>query len=123
MRKLLHIILLLAATLSLVTACKPQFPNIGHPQAGSPPFYERGWNEGCETGLAAYGTSFYKSFYHFKQSPELTANTVYYQAWNDAFAYCRHFALRWSNQGSLDEVDNIFKDQPFPDDPSNFYKW
>ncbi len=123
MKHSIKILVLCLATLLLVASCKPTYPNIGRPETGITPFYEEGWNDGCETGLAAYGTSIYKTFYRFKQQPELTTNQVYYQAWNDAMAYCRQFALRWANQGSIDEVDNIFGDAPFPAGVPHFYNW
>ncbi|MBL0319495.1 MAG: hypothetical protein IPP74_09460 [Alphaproteobacteria bacterium] len=123
MKKIIYWSFLFIVSLGLATGCKPRYPNLSRPEETAPPFYKLGWEEGCETGLAAYGTSIYKTFYHFKQSPQLTTNNVYYQAWNDAFAYCRHFALRWANQGSIDEVDNIYQDRPFLDNPGNFYGW
>ena len=61
---------------------------------GSPTF-QQGWNDGCETGLNVYGNDRYKVAYGFTQDPKLILNDEYYNAWKDAYTYCRWYAYNW----------------------------
>lgn len=52
-----------------------------------PPIYQQGFRDGFESGYSAYGGSFSKMFYKWKQDPELAENEMYYRIWKDAYAY------------------------------------
>lgn len=65
-----------------------------------PPEYVEGWNDGCESGLAAMTNDYYKTFYTFQQNNTLISNELYYKAWKDTFHFCRHYAY-----GILKEAD------------------
>ncbi len=56
-----------------------------------PPEYQQGWKDGCETGIAANTTDFYKFFNKIKMDPELIKNPVYRRVWTDAYNYCWFF--------------------------------
>lgn len=55
-----------------------------------PAEYERGWSDGCESGMHAYSNNFMKALrsFEFRQDPKLRGNKMYYQAWKDAYLYC-----------------------------------
>jgi hypothetical protein len=54
-----------------------------------PPEYKLGWEDGCDTGLAASGNAIGKFAYGFKKRPEFGDNEIYKSAWNEGFTYCR----------------------------------
>ncbi|MCD6034977.1 MAG: hypothetical protein K0R63_718 [Rickettsiales bacterium] len=58
--------------------------------------FRKGWEEGCHTGLATMTTDYYKSFYTFEQDPYMINNSEYYEAWKDAYTYCRQYAFKWT---------------------------
>lgn len=61
----------------------------GFTEVGSPEFHY-GWNDGCESGMAAASNSFYKMFY--KQNKidgyKMANSSEYRTAWNYAWWYC-----------------------------------
>ena len=61
-----------------------------------PPNFKQGWEDGCETGLATESTTFYKSFYKFKQDPYQITDPLYFETWVDAYRYCRDYVDKWS---------------------------
>jgi hypothetical protein len=54
-----------------------------------PAEYQLGWEDGCDSGLSAGSPLFYKLMYGFKKRPEMGANDLYKQGWNEGFTYCR----------------------------------
>jgi len=84
---------LLALSLALA-ACRP--PSLYLVEPSGPPEYKLGWEDGCDSGLAAQGGMVAKATYGFKKRPEYYDNTTYTAAWNEGFTYCRF---------SLDPVD------------------
>ena len=103
---LIFIIVLLLSGCDTVTHPKPSGIITSMP---GPPNYTKGWEDGCFTGMGTYANSYYSTFYHFRQDPHMTTNQMYYQAWKDAYAYCRIYVLNWTFQ----TVDN-----PDPTDPN-----
>lgn len=59
-----------------------------------PPEYQKGWKDGCESGLSAYGGQVEKflKVHKLKRDPTLQDNKMYYQVWKDAFLYCTLYA-------------------------------
>ncbi len=57
--------------------------------------FQKGWNDGCNSGLHVYGTARYRAAYDYYQDPELLENQEYYRAWKDAWTYCRWYAWNW----------------------------
>ena len=68
---------------------------MGYPPKDSPPDYLEGWYDGCYTGLSTMNQEIYKSFYGYKQNVDKADNIIYYQAWRDAYTYCRHYSFRY----------------------------
>jgi len=89
---ILHKLLLGILLISLIS-CRPGFPPTlrDGPGAESPPEARQGWKDGCESGVSAYGSDIYKSFYAFKLDNKLVNNKIYYAYWGDAFNYCRQW--------------------------------
>lgn len=54
-----------------------------------PPEYQLGWQDGCDTGLSAYGTLSHRIAYGFNKRPEMGSSEQYKQGWNEGFTYCR----------------------------------
>jgi hypothetical protein len=71
-----------------------------------PPEYQKGWEDGCESGIGMTGNSFYKNFYKFRQDPTMTTNKMYYQTWKNAFSYCNNYLLKWSYD-PIDQPENM----------------
>ena len=69
---------------------------------GSPEF-KMGFKDGCESGLATYGTIFYKARYSFYQNYDMLSNIDYDRAWHESFNYCRHYNLKY-------QTHNLYSD-------------
>ena len=87
--KMKHVLIALSILL-LAVGCRPLSLYWIEPEG--PAEYQLGWQDGCDTGLSAESGLFYKSIYGFKKRPEMGANDLYKQGWNEGFTYCR-FAL------------------------------
>ncbi len=62
------------------------------PPAGGNTEFNQGWDDGCRSGIAAYGGDHYKYLgYKFKQDWRMIKNKDYYQAWQDSYLYCRWY--------------------------------
>jgi hypothetical protein len=70
-----------------------------------PPDYTQGWEDGCITGMGSQSNSYYQSFYKFKQDVTKTTNQMYYQAWKDAYVYCRQYVLTYTHI-TIDAAEN-----------------
>ena len=57
----------------------------------SPPIYKIAWRDGCESGMSSMTNTAYKTFYSFKQNPNLRSNPDYYKTWKDTYTFCRHY--------------------------------
>ena len=80
--------LTIALTLALLTtSCKP-LPFYWITPEG-PPEYVQGFEDGCDSGVAAAGGIWYKWIYKFKKDPTKLNNGLYKQGWNEGFSYCR----------------------------------
>jgi hypothetical protein len=79
----------LLASLALLafSGCRPYMLYAVEPEG--PAEYQLGWQDGCDTGLSAESPLFYKMMYGFKKRPEMGANDLYKQGWNEGFTYCR----------------------------------
>jgi len=95
MRILVYSLLLLP--LLGLGACRPLSLYFVTP--AGPPEYKLGWEDGCDTGLAASGGGVAKAVYGFKKRPEFGDNEVYKSAWNEGFTFCR-FSLESTDKNS-----------------------
>jgi len=78
---------------------KPKPLWLGKVPENAPPQYQEGWKDGCESGMAAYGNYYYKTFYKIKSNSKLLSSPIYYNAWVDSFNYCRHYMNRYQLTG------------------------
>ena len=102
--KKLPMILLLSATVAF-SACRPLSLQVIEPDG--PAEYQLGWQDGCDTGLSADSPMFYKMIYGFKKRPEMGANDLYKQGWNEGFTYCR-FTSGAINQSGGEAGKGVF---------------
>lgn len=97
----LFLLFMIAACLA---ACAPRPLRLAKTPDG-PPNFKKGWEDGCETGMATESNTFYKSYYKFKQDPYMVTDPVYFDTWVDAFRYCRDYVDKWTfdtmDQGDL----------------------
>jgi hypothetical protein len=79
--------------ITLLSGCLPPPASLDTDPPAGPPEYEKGWREGCESGLNAYGTNTYKllTTWKYKLDYSMIKNKMYYKAWNDSFLYCSMF--------------------------------
>lgn len=88
----------------LLSACalgggevRPLYPPfMPRPPEGGPQEFQQGWQDGCETGMAAHGNDVFRSSFDFTQDPSLVLNPIYYKAWKDAENYCRTYIFEYS---------------------------
>lgn len=80
-------LILIAGTMLMGTGCRPLALYGVGPEG--PAEYKLGWEDGCDTGISAASSVFYKSMYGFKKRPEMGGNPLYVQGWNDGLSYCR----------------------------------
>jgi hypothetical protein len=98
-----HIWVLALVVLLSVSACRSGAPwkswmYDGPPDADKrayPPLYVQGWKDGCESGVSAQTTLYYKFQHHFRQDWQLAQNEVYYKGWKDAFDYCQKYTNQY----------------------------
>lgn len=60
------------------------------------PDFKQGWEDGCSTGLGAYGNGRYRAAYGWKQDHTKVSDADYYRAWKDAYTYCRWYVYGWA---------------------------
>jgi len=81
---------------------RPKPPGIGEVDPNAPPNYKQGWNDGCDTGLFVYGGDHYRYLgYKVKQDYKMINNEDYYNAWQDAYLYCRWYIWNYIRKGDI----------------------
>lgn len=104
--KIYRIIIIMMA-IAMLGGCRGQifsenswfapFPaGIGKPPESAPENYKAGWYDGCHTGLSTMNEQYFKMFYGYKQDYTKVDDEVYYQAWKDAYTYCRQSSFRYT---------------------------
>lgn len=91
----------LSGCFNVPAAMKPVPIGLQEAPEDAPEEYQLGWNHGCESGLAAYGNQYYKTFYDFYYDPQLIRNPTYSKAWKDRYAHCRAMVNRTLRDGLL----------------------
>lgn len=89
---------LLLLGLLVTGACRPTSTYFVQPQG--PPEYKLGWEDGCDTGVAASSSGLGKLVFGFKKRPEFGDNEVYKSAWNEGFTFCR-FSLEQTDKNNV----------------------
>lgn len=74
---------------------RPRPPGLGTTPEG-PPEFQKGWEDGCDSGLYIYGGGAYRGGYKYTQDINMANNPEYYKAWKDAYNYCRLYVWNWS---------------------------
>ena len=69
MKKLVALVLLVIA----VSGCRPLYLQTVEPTG--PAEYQLGWEDGCDTGISAYGAYYYQLMYGFKNVRKWPAMT------------------------------------------------
>jgi hypothetical protein len=85
-----------AVIMLAVSACqslKPGAKIFSHMPAHAPVPYKEGWQDGCQSGMAAGGNDLYRATYSHHIEVSKVQNKHYLQGWKDAEPYCRHYAL------------------------------
>ena len=93
---------LLLVLMLVVSGCRPLWLQTVDPTG--PPEYQLGWEDGCDTGISAYGAYYYQLMYGFKKRPELSTNDQYKQGWNEGFTYCRFTLASSQSPGAWEDV-------------------
>ena len=89
--------LLITSLLTLnTTSCAPRPIALSRAPNG-PAAFQKGYDDGCNTGLAAFGNSFYKSFYDFTKDFSYEENDLYQNGWDKGYNYCRQYAMKWTH--------------------------
>jgi hypothetical protein len=66
----------------------------------APQAYKDGWEDGCESGMAAYGNFAMKTLHTFRQDPvRIIKDQSYRKAFDTGFHYCRAYVNRWQASG------------------------
>lgn len=90
----------------LLGACRPAALYWVKPEG--PAEYQLGWQDGCDTGISAQSDLFFKAMYGFKKRPEMGANDLYKQGWNEGFTYCRFTLSRTQDTDKEYTREGIF---------------
>lgn len=82
---------------TLLSSCgwKPVPLWLGGPDPRASDAYKLGWEDGCESGMAAYGNLMYKTLHSYRFDKEMARNPEYARAWRDSYGYCRHYTGTW----------------------------
>ena len=66
----------------------------GNAPAGTE-IFRTAWNDGCTSGMAAYGSLHYKLVYDYTYDNEMLNNEEYHNAWRLGFRHCRWYIASW----------------------------
>jgi hypothetical protein len=80
-------IALIGLCLLAASGCRPFSLYLDDPPGT--PEYKLGWEDGCDSGLAAAGSMVERMAFGFRKRPEMGESETYRSAWNEGFAYCR----------------------------------
>lgn len=62
------------------------------------PNFQDGWRDGCESGIAAYGTMMYKTTSSYTFDQTRLNDPEYYHGWELAFRHCRWYTSNWESK-------------------------
>lgn len=58
--------------------------------------FRAGWKDGCESGMAAYGTLHYKVTHNYRYNTNYLDDNEYHTAWRVGFRHCRWYTAEWN---------------------------
>ncbi len=106
-----NFILIIAAVASLLltSACQKRMANFLPERANTrmefkdgevSPEFKKGWDDGCEVGMAGGSNTFYQIFYRNNavDGYKMTGSPEYKTAWGNAFWFC--YRTDWVKQNS-----------------------
>lgn len=112
MRLMISLLMLLL----LATACNPGRVMKNEMPKDAPPDYQRGWQDGCESGLgSSYTNTWYKTFHAYRKDNRMLTNPMYVVGWDDGNRYCRHYSGQWTRWGYFDTPDGSLRDKNVPE--------
>jgi hypothetical protein len=88
--------LFIAIALQFLSACVPTPSGLTRNPDG-PPDFVNGYHDGCDSGLAAFGNTYYKTFYKFTKRFENEDDELYQNGWEKGYQYCRQYAMKWTH--------------------------
>lgn len=118
MKKLFGIFAILFLTACNNSSFRPVFhPDL--PKEG-PPLYQRGFKEGCNTGMTVYGNDIIRAQYSTEVKPHLMQNKTYSNAWKLGNRYCRFHVSQIQMEGTImkDFGIPVFPNRMLPNDGS-----
>ena len=67
-------------------------PHFDQSLKNASPDFQKGWRDGCESGMKAGNNSFYQMFYKGNQQDgfKMATSPEYSDAWDKAWWYCMH---------------------------------
>lgn len=102
----LSVLLLAGCTGNFITKPKPLL--LETEISYGPPEYRQGYQDGCESALAAYGNSYQKSFYSLQKNAGYQNNRMYNQVWKDSWAYCYMWIFVANRQANDSNYGTLF---------------
>lgn len=93
--------MLVLAGCSALQSFKPKPPFLKTEIDFGPEEYRQGYKDGCESGMATFGSSLYKSVYRQHRDPRYEKNQMYNQVWRDAYNYCYQWIFVWNKEDGL----------------------
>lgn len=116
MKTFAHSICLILITVLVAACTNPGRVMKAEMPKNSPPDYQLGWQDGCESGLgSSYTNSWYKTFHSYKKDIRRLTNQMYVVGWDDGNRYCRHYGGQWVNWGYFDTADGSLRDKNVPE--------
>ncbi len=99
MKKFLYIFTVLFLAACNNSSFRPVF-HPGIPKEGSE-LYQKGFKEGCNTGMTVYGNDLMRIKYSTDVKPELMQNKTYRNAWKLGNRYCRFHVSQMQMEGTI----------------------
>jgi hypothetical protein len=91
-----NFILIFPLVAHLICSCAPVPAGLTTDPPG-PPDFVNGYHDGCDSGLAAFGNTYYKTFYKFTKRFNPTYDEPYQNGWEKGYQYCRQYAMKWTH--------------------------
>ncbi len=91
-----NLINFIVIALLVISSCAPVPAGLTKSPPG-PPDFVNGYKDGCDSGLAAFGNSYYKMFYKFKKRFNPAYDELYQNGWEKGYQYCRQYAMKWTH--------------------------
>ncbi len=98
MKKILVLFCLIISGCNNSAFRSPFYPTL--PKNGSP-LYQKGFKEGCNTGMTVYGNDVVRAEYSMEVTAALMQNKTYLNAWKLGNRYCRFYVSQVQMEGTI----------------------